>query len=248
MRNVHCQELNQQHSVADLISLNKNTSHHLSRVLRCKVDEALILFNGKDTVAKCKINQISKQAVCVEITELLPALEKPTLNIHLGIAVSKGKRMDTIMQKCTELGVTSITPLTTEYLAFKFDTQLQAKKHEHWQSVIENSCEQSENFLLPTLHETVELAQWHQNFDSNALKLCLHPDNGQSLRDLANEHKQVNDLVLLIGPEGGLGENDLAFAQSNNFKNMTLGPRILRTETAPTAMLAIAQHLWGDFS
>jgi 16S rRNA (uracil1498-N3)-methyltransferase len=153
--------------------------------------------------------------------------------------------MDLIVQKATELGVAEITPLFTERTEVKLSGERLAKKVRHWQQVAISACEQCQRNLVPTINDPITLDQWLQLFDKSddgTLKLVLHHRTEKRL----NEHQAVSNICLLVGPEGGLGEREIEATMAKSFQPLALGPRVLRTETAPLAAISIMQSLWGD--
>lgn len=224
------------------IPLDEPASHHLSRVLRCKAGDSIILFNGDGAEFQATITAIDRKAVTVLVgEESHPTTESP-LAIHLGIAVSKGDRFDWVLQKATELGVTAITPLITERTEFKLKGDRQEKKLRHWRQVVVSACEQCGRNKLPELAPPTALPAWLEATDA-ALKLVLHH---RSARTLPGD-SQYPSVALLVGPEGGLSDDEIALAESRQFASLLLGPRVMRTETAPLAAIAVLQSRWGDF-
>jgi 16S rRNA (uracil1498-N3)-methyltransferase len=150
-----------------------------------------------------------------------------------------------IVQKATELGVTEITPLFTERTEVKLSGERLDKKIRHWQQVAISACEQCQRNLVPVINSPTTLDQWLHLSDRNdgdLLKLVLHHRTEKRL----SEHHAVTNICLLVGPEGGLGEREITAAIKSGFQPLALGPRVLRTETAPLAAISIMQSLWGD--
>lgn len=221
--------------------LPEQTAHYVTRVLRMDAGAELQLFDGSGQEFAATLVQSSKKSATVQVTEQLEGLAESPLRIHLGQAVSKGDRMDWAIQKATELGVTEITPLLTEHGEVRLNEERAQKRQEHWQQVAISACEQSGRSHVPVIHPIQKLNTWMTQ-PHEGLKLVLHP-----YAKALSEYAPTQQLTVLIGPEGGLSENEVEAALTQGFNAVSLGPRILRTETAPVAVLAIAQHLWGDF-
>ena len=149
--------------------------------------------------------------------------------------------MDWIIQKSTELGVDEITPLLTERTELKLKGDRKEKKQHHWQQIAIGACEQSGRARLPTINRIQHLSEWTQTTKATR-KFVLHH---RSIKQL-NSNDDISSVCLLIGPEGGLSEDEIALAEHHHFDALQLGPRILRTETAPLAAISILQHHWGD--
>jgi len=225
------------------LALSEASSHYLSRVLRLSAGAALEVFNGQGSSYNASISEVSKKQVHVQVGDLIEQSEPARLSIHLGIGLSKGDRFDSVIQKATELGVTAITPLITEYCEVRLNQERMEKKQQHWRQVAISACEQSGQNWLPVIKQDQKLEKWLGERDED-LKLVLHPHSQNGLA----EQSKPGSLALLIGPEGGFAESEVSLAMSQGFAAWQLGPRILRTETAPVAALGILQYLWGDLA
>lgn len=221
--------------------LDEKPSHYLSKVLRASIDTQLILFNGDGQQYPAIIRAIGKKQVEVDILQAESVGCESPLNIHLGIAVSKGDRMDWIVQKATELGVNAITPLRSERTELKLKGERLIKKMAHWRNISISACEQCGRNQLPELYPYQTLPEWCNRVQADS-KFVLHHRTDLQL----DTHQQVNSAALLIGPEGGLSETEIMLAESREFLALNLGPRVLRTETAPMAAITVLQHSWGD--
>lgn len=223
--------------------LEESQSHYLSRVLRMDIDRPLILFNGLGGEYTATISKLSKKHVCAMVNSFSAENHQSPLPIHLGIAISKGDRFELVLQKATELGITDITPLLTERTEFKAKAERLAKKESHWQQVVIAACEQSQRNLLPTIHPTTNFSDWLPTL-TESRKFVLHHRSETALSDL----EQPNSVALAIGPEGGLSALEIQQAINEGFHSLTLGPRVLRTETAPITAISLLQYIWGDLS
>jgi 16S rRNA (uracil1498-N3)-methyltransferase len=223
------------------IVLETGPSLHLSRALRMKVGDALVLFNGRGGQYPATISAIDRKAVVVASAEQ-EALEcESPLHLQLGIAVSRGERMDWVVQKATELGVSCIAPLVSERTEVKLGAERGEKKLRHWQQIATSACEQCGRNRLPQILAPQSLAGWLQDVQAD-LRLVLH--HTAVTRDPGPAPPR--SVALLVGPEGGLSEEEIRAAEGAGFASLQLGPRVLRTETAPLAAIAILQARWGD--
>ena len=223
------------------VVLDPMASRHLS-VLRLKAGSEVTLFNGEGGEYSTRILTAGK--TCRLSIEAFSdrEMESP-LAIHLGIGISRGDRMDLVVQKATELGVKTITPLYTERTEVKLKGDRADKKLRHWRQIAVSACEQCGRNRLPEISSPEPIAHWLPV--SADLKFVLHHRSEKNLRDYASAPKTV---ALLIGPEGGLSTSEISTAEKNGFNPLTLGPRVMRTETAPLAAVSIFQSLWGDMS
>lgn len=224
------------------IVLESNPSRHLLNVLRLRVGASLELFNGDGSsyLGTITLTEKNKATALVEKLNMSEAL--PPFDIHLAIGISKGERMDYAIQKAVELGVTSITPLISERTAVRLAKDRQDKKQRHWQNIITSACEQSYRNRIPTCAPITSFSDWLK--DTPLPCLLLDPRSNQTLSDTPPPQTQIS---LLVGPEGGLSELEVELAQTHGCIGIRLGPRVLRTETAPLAAISAIQMLWGDF-
>jgi len=224
------------------IELSRETSHYLSRVLRLPVDAQLRIFNGQGGEYQARISAASKHAMSLAIGEFDTTDNSSPLHIHLGISLSKGERMDFVIQKATELGVTEISLLNSERTEVKLKGDRLEKRVEHWRKVSISACEQCGSNRVPVIHPPVNLTQWLDNRDE-PIKLIMQPGTNQPF-----QQSKPAAVALLVGPEGGFSELEVQSANKTGFDSISLGPRILRTETAPLVAISILQHHWGDLS
>lgn len=229
-------------SSGELVDLEEGPSRHLGRVLRMQPGRELILFNGTGGEFSARIHSLDKKTVTTEVGTHEPENRESPLNLELAIGLSRGERMDWVLQKATELGVSRISPLFTERTEVKLSGDRLEKKLGHWRQVLISACEQCQRNRLPELNAPATLDNWLARNDCD-LSLVLHHRDSQSLP----EAEAPESLALLVGPEGGLSEEEIDRARSAGCKPLTLGPRVLRTETAPVAAISLVQYLWGDF-
>jgi 16S rRNA (uracil1498-N3)-methyltransferase len=230
-------------SAGSSLALAAGPTRHLTQVLRLTVNAPLILFNGdgRDYPARLIDSQRAAATVLVEgATELE---EHARISIHLALGISKGERMDYALQKAVELGVERLTPLFTERSQVRLDGARLERRLEHWRGIVIGACEQSGRRRLPRLDSAITLESWLANAPAGGL--LLDPMASLSLAGLS---APATDVTLLVGPEGGLSPREREQAHRRGFQGVRLGPRILRTETAPLAAIAVIQALWGDFS
>jgi len=225
------------------VTLDDNASNHVVRVLRLKAGAPLTLFNGQGGEYEATLTGTRRNAVQADVGAFSNKESDSSLLISLAQCISKGERMGVTIQKAVELGVSEIIPLFSERCVVQLDEKRLQKRMQHWQSVIISACEQCGRHRLPTLVAAQGLPEWLTAARQDCTQLMLDPDSGNTLTNI-KEH--LDNVTLLIGPEGGLSEQERQAAIHNGFSGMSLGPRILRTETAPIAALAAIQVLWGD--
>ncbi|WP_346797001.1 16S rRNA (uracil(1498)-N(3))-methyltransferase [Halomonas sp. Bachu 37] len=216
-------------------------AHHLTRVLRMGEGAPVVLFDGRGREAGGLLVAAGRKEVVVRLASVWDGQPASPLAVHLGQAISKGDRMDYAIQKAVELGVAAITPLYTEHGDVRLKGEREAKKLGHWQAVAISACEQCGRAIVPTVYTPRPLADW-LDAREESLRLILHPATQNALQMTYSSA----DAALLIGPEGGISDREVALAATAGFQPLTLGPRILRTETAPVVALSLLQHYFGD--
>ncbi len=224
------------------IQLDAGPSRHLVSVLRLKAGSALTLFNGLGGEFSATLLTANHKGCRVAVGEFSDTETESPLNIHLGIGISRGERMDWVVQKATELGVQQITPLYTERTEVKLKGEREAKKLRHWQLISISACEQCGRNRLPVIAQPQTLAEW-TNTAAGERKFVLH----HLASNLSSaQTNNPGSALLLVGPEGGLTDDEIRSAEAAKFQPLKLGPRVLRTETAPLAAISILQAQWGD--
>jgi 16S rRNA (uracil1498-N3)-methyltransferase len=225
------------------LNLPDAAAHHLAQVLRVRVGETLTLFDGRGGEYLAEIAACERRRVVARIQRHVEVDRESKLELTLAQCVSKGERMDYTLQKAVELGVSTLVPLLSARSVVKLDAERWDKKLEHWRGVIVSACEQSGRTRLPALAAVEKLESWIAAAAADpGLRLVLAPGARATLKSLPPAPR----ITLLAGPEGGLGEDEIAAAVRQGFTPLSLGPRVLRTETAGVAALAALQALSGD--
>lgn len=225
-----------------LITLDDNAFNHLIRVLRMKTGESITLFDGSNQITPAVIHEVNKKTVIVKTENSVLDNRESPLNIHLGQVISRGDKMEFTIQKSVELGVNTITPLLSERCGVKLDQERLEKKVQQWQKIVISACEQCGRNIIPSINPVMKLETWCANL-TDSLKLNLHPKAEQGINQLANDNKNIS---LLIGPEGGLSNEEINMTHQYQFTDILLGPRVLRTETAALTAITALQVRFGD--
>ena len=225
--------------------LGGDASHHVLKVLRLRVGDALVVFDGNGHEFAAEIESCAQSRVRVRVLEQRPVLDESPLRITLVQAVSRTDRMDWTLQKATELGVHAIAPVLSARSIVKLDGEQARRKLDHWRAIVGNACEQCARSTLPLVHEPEPLAGYLVRSRLSNCSIVLEPTGAS---ELAAAPAGDGYLELLIGPEGGFEPSELVLAVRSGFEARRLGPRILRTETAGVAAIAILQALHGDLA
>ena len=226
-----------------LLDLDEKAANHVGKVLRMQAGRELILFNGQEA---CHYNGIiehsDKKRVTVQVNDKTESNNESPLAILVGQALSKGDKMELVIQKAVELGVSEITPLWTEHCDVKLNAERMEKKLKQWQGIIISACEQCGRDIIPTLNPVIKFNDWITSVKADE-KWVLDP-RGNAKQTVP---ESVRSAVIAIGPEGGLSQDEIQLACDNGFTAKLIGPRVLRTETAALTAVTLLQSQWGDF-
>ncbi len=224
-------------------ALSESAAVHVTRVLRLAAGDPITLFDGSGMDYNAILKVVARSGVSAEVgTGRSVALESP-LDITLLQGVSRGPRMDTVMQKATELGVRIIQPVLAERSVVRLDAERGQARLDHWQRIVISACEQCGRSIVPEIRPARSLEEALAGLSPDTVGLTLDPAGTDPLAQLLG---QANRVALAVGPEGGFTQNEIQALTGARFRGLRLGPRILRTETAPLAALAILQYAAGD--
>lgn len=224
------------------VPLDQSATRHLLQSLRLESGANFVLFDDSGRDFAARLLPKGRREAWAEVGSVLRTESPPALRLQLAIGISRGERMDLVLQKAVELGIWEIVPLFTERTLVRLKGDRIAARMTHWQGIIRHACEQSGRALVPQLSTPVSLSRWLGSFEGQGLLL-----DHRAERSLGEIGPPRGALSLLVGPEGGLSEAERRAAREAGLQGVRLGPRILRTETAPLAALAAIQVLWGDF-
>ncbi len=226
------------------VSLNEGAGRHVARVLRLRAGDPLVVFDGAGGEYDATVDSAHRDVVTVRVGEARSALPESPLALRLLQGVSRGERMDYTLQKATELGVSEIHPVLTRRTVVKLSADRAARRRAHWRQVVVAASEQCGRARVPAVGDIVTLAD-----------VLSGPPPGQGLlldaaaAPLADMAEPGPDgVVLLVGPEGGLAPDEKEAAVRAGFRPVSLGPRVLRTETAALVAISILQSRWGDLA
>lgn len=225
------------------VRLGDAAANHVLRVLRLRRGEDLVLFDGSGADFAGEIASIVRDEVIVRVGAGREVRAESTLETVLLQGICRGPRMDVVIQKATELGATRIVPVLAGRSVVRLDPEQAARKRDHWWRVAVAAAEQSGRSRIPDVAVPCLPEEAIAAAPAPATRLTLDP-TGTNLRDLG---PLASPVVLLVGPEGGLTDDERRFAAEHGFRSVRFGPRILRTETAPLAALAVLQFVAGDF-
>jgi 16S rRNA (uracil1498-N3)-methyltransferase len=226
------------------VTLPAVSAHHVRTVLRLARNAELILLDGRGAAHEARLTLVSREAVQALVGPALAPRGESPLDVTLVQSISRGERMDYTLQKAVELGVRHIVPVVSRRTVVKLDARREDRRLEHWHGVVRHAAEQSQRLLLPTLAGVTTLDDWlAARGTTNAF--LLQPGASDPL---ARQPRPAAAVALLAGPEGGFEPAEVERMLRAGAHAVSLGPRVLRTETAAVAALAVMQALWGDLA
>ena len=233
-------KINQFQITGNNVIIAGNDYRHIVKVLRFSVNDKIILFDVKGLEYDCVIKEILKKELTLEIINQYTINRESDLNIILFQAITKGDKMDLIVQKATELGVNSIYPVATERSEVR-----NTNKISRWQKIADESIKQCGRTKSPSVNTEIKFNELFDIPKSDLNLIFYENEKSLKIKNLTN-NKNINSVSILIGPEGGFSENEVKIAELSNFKSIGVGPRILRSETASIAAITLLQHHFGD--
>ena len=226
-----------------LLTLTGGAAGHLTRVLRLRPKAALILFNGRGGEYAASIERVQRSEVTVAVGAHESIERESPFPLTLAQGVSRGERMDLVVQKATELGVARLVPVLTERSIVRLDEEQSDRKSSHWRAVAIAACEQCGRNRLPEVALPMQLREFLRQPAGDSVRLLLSPSATRRIEDVP---RPASGVTVLIGPEGGLSDAEQEDALAAGFTAVNLGPRVLRTETAAIAALTLLQRQFGD--
>ena len=219
--------------------LNSDNSHHLNKVLRFPVGKNITVFNGDGFDYKALV-QGAKKTTSLQIISKARNNSESKLDLTLAQGIAKGEKMDFLIQKAVELGVTRIIPMKLERCVVRLSEEKVQKKIDHWQKIANHACEQSGRSVIVSVSDPVTLEELLEEKGHNGFVLHHRAQIGLS------QVQETSNATILIGPEGGLTEKEVSDSEFAGYQSVHIGKRVLRTETASLAAIANMQLLWGS--
>jgi 16S rRNA (uracil1498-N3)-methyltransferase len=230
------------------VELPEQAAHHALKVLRMQAGDSVILFDGRGGEWLAEILGAGLSGKCAARVALKAFNDRDSespLDITLVQALPSGDKMDWVVEKCVELGVTTIQPVAAKRSVIRLSAERMARRVAHWNGITSAACEQCGRNRVPLVAPVLDLPQYLAGaMAQNARRLLLAPEGSTALNAMG---KPLEPVIVMVGPEGGWEEGEMQAAHAAGFTAVRLGPRVLRTETAGAAVLAAMQAVWGDF-
>ena len=223
--------------------------NHLRRVLRLRPQDRVVVFDDAGGEHEGIIRSLNEDRGEIEIIRSYEVNNESTLKTTLALGLTKGEKMDWVVEKATELGVHTIVPFVSDYTIPKLNETKMAQRSERWQKIALSAAKQSGRVRIPEILALSKFCDLIETVSRDALRLLFwEKEREQRLSELKEARTTISEVVVMIGPEGGFSAQEAALALRQGFKAVRLGPRILRAETAAVAALSAVQHLWGDLA
>lgn len=238
---------------AEKIEILGEDAHHLIRVLRAKSGDRMIVSDGAGTELLAQIENIEEDRVVAAPIDHLEANGEPAIKVWVAQSLPKGDKFETVVQKCTELGASRIIPFTSERTVVRYDEKKLQKKRDRWQKIAKEAAEQAHRSAIPEIESPLPWKALLQRCSNVNALLCYEQEQGKGIKAALTELRGREDaihtpLLLVIGPEGGLTEAEAKQAQEAGCRSVSLGRRILRTETAAMAALACIMYEFDEMN
>jgi len=222
-------------------------AHHLTRVLRLSPGAEVLLLDGSGRMFRAEVRETGRERVRAVVTGEVGAPAEPGVRVTLVQALAKGDRMDTVVQKATEIGVARIVPVTSERVVVNLEPQKAGRRRERWQRIATEAAEQCWRPRVPEVHPVIGFKEALDLVPEAALPLFFWERERQvALKDVLRSRPPAEDVFVFIGPEGGFTEGEAAAAAARGAVSVSLGPRLLRTDTAGLIAAALVLYEWGD--
>jgi 16S rRNA (uracil1498-N3)-methyltransferase len=217
------------------------------KVLRLRAGDFVTVFDNTGWEHEAIIETLTSERGELKIVESHPSDREPSIAINLAVGLTKGEKLDWVIEKATELGVTTIIPFSSNYTVPKLDGDKIQKRSERWRKIAVSAAKQCGRSRIPEVRSLCSFENFVRESWPETLKLIFwENETEQSLRELFQKCRETKSVLLAIGPEGGFSKREVELASAQGFQSVHMGRRILRAETAAIAALAVVQFLWGD--
>jgi len=229
-----------------MLRVEGNEVRHIRRVLRLKTGDEIVIFNGSAKEYEGTIVEEGPSSVMIKIQNIYPSKRESRMEITLAQSVLKGEKMDLLIQKATELGVKAIVPFFSSRSVPLLEKSARLKRCHRWERIAIEASKQCGRGIIPNIEPLRDYSEMLQTASPDSLRLILWEREGARLKEVLGGPKEKLKVFFIIGPEGGLSQEEVSHAKEKGFIPVTYGERILRSETASLCLLSILQYEWGD--
>jgi len=219
---------------------------HIRRVLRLKAGDEIVVFNGSGKECEGKIVEEGSTSVVIAIRNIFSSIRESPLEIILAQSLLKGEKMEYVIQKATELGIKEIIPFFSSRSVPLLEKSKRLTRHRRWERIATEASKQCGRGVFPKINPLQDYSEMLQNTSPDFLRLIFWEEGGRRLKEVLKESREKTKIFFIVGPEGGLSQEEVGYAKEKGFIPVTLGKRILRSETASLCFLSILQYEWGD--
>lgn len=236
----------QPHFERDMLRIEGDEVRHIRKVLRLKAGDEIVVFDGSGKEYGGKIIEEGPSSVVILVESILSTKKESPLEITLAQSLLKGEKMDYLIQKATELGVKEIIPFFSSRSVPLLERSRRLRRHDRWERIVIEASKQCGRGVVPKILPLQDYSEMLQNISTDLLRLIIWEKEGERLKEVLEGSKEKRKIFFIIGPEGGLNQEEVGDAKEKGFIPVTLGKRILRSETASLCLLSILQYEWGD--
>ncbi len=229
------------------ITIAGSDVRHISKVLRMDAGDIITVLDGNGKAYEARIEKVTKEKVRCEVLEQGQAGGEPPIRVTLVQGISKGEKMDLVVQKGTEIGATAIIPVMCRRSVVKLSSKKAAERRDRWQRIAVEAAKQCRRSVVPRVATPTTWREALDDIPEGAVSLMPYEgETERKMRDVLHLMNPPSETIIFIGPEGGIHPEEFEQAQRRGVIPVTLGPRILRTETAGLAALTLVLYQWGD--
>jgi 16S rRNA (uracil1498-N3)-methyltransferase len=228
------------------LEIKGSEARHIRRVLRLRTGDEIVVFNGLSKEYEGAIVEEGASSVVINIQNISPSKRESPIEITLAQSVLKGEKMDYLIQRATELGIKEIIPFLSSRSIPLLEKSRGLKRYHRWEKIAIEASKQCGRGLVPRIERLQDYSEMLQVASSNSLHLILWEKKGIRLKEILKNSKEKTKIFFIVGPEGGLSIEEVEQAKGKGFLAVTLGKRVLRSETASLCLLSILQYEWGD--
>lgn len=232
--------------LAEKMTLRGLDAHHASHVLRLKPGDEIIVVDSHGMAARAKLEKAGVAEIALTCIEKIAGDSEPPVAVYLAQGLAKGDKMDFIVQKAVELGVSKIIPLTADRSVVRYDHAKQANRRDRWQKIAMEAAKQCGRLVVPKVMMFEDIQGLLVKYGQDFMTVMLYEGEQKNSFKTLLKNCQARAVLLLVGPEGGFSEREVALCRLHGVRTVTIGPRILRTETAALAALSIVMYECGD--
>lgn len=232
---------------SDLVTITGDDVKHIVRVMRMEAGDEVIVCDGVGNAYRIELNDLGEKAVIGRIVEKLEDQVESAVKITLSQGLPKGDKMELIVQKGTEVGISTFIPVEMKRCIVQYDHKKEQKRRERWEKIAKEAAEQAHRTIIPEVNESKSFKQWMQSFaDYDLVIVPYEAEKAKGIREVLDAHPDVQNVCVLIGPEGGISSEEIDTALAAGAIPVTLGPRIMRTETAGLVAATCILYHYGQ--